>query len=99
MLIPGVRVIRYLQPAQDPTGAAAASAVYSFHQQAADPAVAPGPQASQELARTFQTSAGQQLSLTATAVATPKKGALSARALHGPGRSRTMETATRPPKL
>ena len=71
VLIPGVTVIRYLQPAQDPAGAAAASAVYSFHQQAADPAVTPGPQASQVLARTFQTSAGQQFSLTATAVATP----------------------------
>ena len=71
VLIPGVRVIRYLQPAQDPAGAAAASAVYSFHQQAADPAVTPGPQASQLLARTFQTATGQQFSLTATAVATP----------------------------
>ena len=71
VLIPGVTVIRYLQPAQDPAGTAAASAVYSFHQQAADPAVTPGPQASQVLARTFQTSAAQRLSLTATAVATP----------------------------
>jgi arabinofuranan 3-O-arabinosyltransferase len=70
VLIPGVKVTRYLQPAQDPAGAQAASAVYSFHQQAADPAVTPGPQASPVLARTFQTSAGQ-LSLTATAVATP----------------------------
>jgi arabinofuranan 3-O-arabinosyltransferase len=73
VLIPGVKVTRYLQPAQDPAGAQAASAVYSFHQQAADPAVTPGPQASQPLARTFQTSAGQ-FSLTATAVATPGSG-------------------------
>ncbi len=71
VLIPGVTVTRYLQPAQDPAGAAAASAVYAFHQQAADPAVTPGPQASQALARTFQTSARQQFSLTAAAVATP----------------------------
>jgi arabinofuranan 3-O-arabinosyltransferase len=71
LLIPGVKVTRYLQPAQDPAGAAAASAVYSFHQQAADAAVTPGPQASQVLARTFQTSARQRFSLTATAVAAP----------------------------
>ncbi len=76
VLIPGVRVTRYLQPAEDPAGTRAASAVYSFHQQAPPATGEPGPQASQVLARTFQTppalvSSGQQVSLTATAVALP----------------------------
>ena len=42
VLIPGVTVTRYLQPAEDPAGTAAASTVYSFHQQAAPPAAAHG---------------------------------------------------------
>jgi arabinofuranan 3-O-arabinosyltransferase len=71
VLIPGVKVTRYLQPAEDPAGAAAASTVYSFHQQVSSPAVAPGAQASEVLARTFQATAAQRVSLTAIAVATP----------------------------
>jgi arabinofuranan 3-O-arabinosyltransferase len=84
VLIPGVRVIRYLQPAEDPAGTLASSAVYSFRQQAApatgpvqDPVTGePGPQASQVLARTFQmppalVSSGQPVTETATAVAVP----------------------------
>jgi arabinofuranan 3-O-arabinosyltransferase len=71
VLIPGVTVTRYLRPAEDPAGAAAASAVYSFHQQAPPPAATPGsPQASPALARTFRSPAAQQVSVTATAVAT-----------------------------
>lgn len=71
VLIPGVTVTRYLQPAEDLAGTAAASTVYSF-QQAASPAAAPdSSQASEVLARTFQVPAAQQLSMTATAVATP----------------------------
>jgi arabinofuranan 3-O-arabinosyltransferase len=71
VLIPGVKVTRYLQPAEDPAGTAAASTVYSFHQQAASPATVSGPPASQVLARTFQAAAAQRVSMTATAVATP----------------------------
>jgi hypothetical protein len=86
VLIPGVTVTRYLEPAEDPAGTRAASAVYSFEQQAASPGAAPGPQASEVLARTFQTpafqaassgasasgaSGAQQASVTASAVATP----------------------------
>jgi arabinofuranan 3-O-arabinosyltransferase len=71
VLIPGVKVTRYLQPAEDPAGTAAASAVYSFHQQTASPAAAQGPQPSQVLARTFQAPAAQRVSMTATAVAAP----------------------------
>ncbi|MGH3244999.1 MAG: alpha-(1-_3)-arabinofuranosyltransferase domain-containing protein, partial [Trebonia sp.] len=71
VLIPGVKVTRYLQPAEDPAGAVAASTVYSFHQQVASPAAGPGTQASGVLARTFRVPAAQRVSLTATAVATP----------------------------
>ena len=75
VLVPGVRVTRYLQPAEDSAGGQAASAVYSFRQQAAAPAsasaAAAAPQASQLLARTFQLPAAQGVSLTAVAVAVP----------------------------
>lgn len=71
VLIPGVTVTRYLEPAQDPAGARAASTVYSFRQQVTSPAVTPGPRASPLLARTFQTSAPQRFTVTAAAVATP----------------------------
>ncbi len=71
VLIPGVRVTRYLQPAEDPAGTQAASTVYSFRQEAPSPAAAPGPQASQVLARTFQVPAAQSFSVTAAAVAVP----------------------------
>jgi arabinofuranan 3-O-arabinosyltransferase len=74
VLIPGVTVTRYLRPAEDPAGTAAASTVYSFHQQAASPAATPGgPRASQVLARTFQAPAARRVSVTATAV--PAQGA------------------------
>jgi arabinofuranan 3-O-arabinosyltransferase len=71
VLIPGVRVTRYLQPAEDPAGTRADSAVYSFRQQAASPAAASGPRASQALARTFQVTGEQQVGMTAAAVAVP----------------------------
>ncbi|HEX8007008.1 MAG TPA: discoidin domain-containing protein, partial [Trebonia sp.] len=71
VLIPGVKVTRYLQPAEDPAGASAASTVYSFSQQAPSPASGAGPRASQVMARTFRVPAAQRLSMKATAVATP----------------------------
>jgi arabinofuranan 3-O-arabinosyltransferase len=70
VLVPGVTVTRYLEPAQDPAGARAASTVYSFQQQQPSPATS-GPQASRVLARTFQTSGPQAFTVTASAVATP----------------------------
>jgi arabinofuranan 3-O-arabinosyltransferase len=71
VLIPGVRVTRYLQPAEDPAGAAAPAAAYSFRQQAISPATASGPPASQVLARTFQVPSAARFSVTAAAVAVP----------------------------
>jgi arabinofuranan 3-O-arabinosyltransferase len=77
VLIPGVTVTRYLQPAEDPAGTAAASTVYSFQQQAASPATAASAlgggagSTSGVLARTFAAPAAQQVSMTAAAVATP----------------------------
>jgi len=76
VLIPGVQVTRYLQPAEDPAGTAAASTVYSFGQQAPSPATGSGPLSGdggtgQVLARTFQAPSAQRVSVTAAAVATP----------------------------
>ena len=94
VLIPGVKVTRYLQPAEDPAGTAAASTVYSFHQQA-DPAATANGSGSQVLARTFQAPAGPQVSVTASAVAT--QGAALDRLISGlapAGRSTFQVTAT-----
>lgn len=63
VLIPGVTVTKYLQPAEDPAGAAAPSAVYSFSRQPADTS----------LARTFTTPAAASLGL--NMAATPEPGA------------------------
>jgi arabinofuranan 3-O-arabinosyltransferase len=76
VLVPGVRVTRYLRPAQDTAGTSATSAVYSFRQ---SPAAAPtsgvaataAPQASQVLARTFQVRSAHVASVTAAAVPAP----------------------------
>ena len=71
VLIPGVTVTRYLQPAEDLAGTAAASTVYSFQQTAAPAATPESAQASQVLARTFEAPHPQQVSMAAIAVATP----------------------------
>ena len=53
VLIPGVTVTRLLQPAQDPAGRQAASAVFSFHQQVPSPSTYADPAATPPMARTF----------------------------------------------
>jgi arabinofuranan 3-O-arabinosyltransferase len=83
--IPGVRVIRYLQPAEDPAGSQAASAVYSFQQQ---PSATAG-----VLARTFQAPTSQQVTMTATAVATPGAGLSRLLARLAPGGPSTFRVA------
>jgi len=72
VLIPGVSVTRFLEPAQDPAGTAAPAAAYSFSQQVASPLVTAGPQASEVLARTFQVPSAEQVSVTGMAV--PRAG-------------------------
>jgi arabinofuranan 3-O-arabinosyltransferase len=71
ILIPGVTVTRYLEPAQDPVGPAAPSVAYSFEQQVASPSVAVGPQASDVLARTFQVASAQRVTVAGLAVPVP----------------------------
>jgi arabinofuranan 3-O-arabinosyltransferase len=73
VLIPGVTVTRYLEPAQDPAGTAAPSVTYSFEQQVASPSVAVGPQASEVLARTFQVPSAERVTVAGLAV--PEAGA------------------------
>ena len=53
VLIPGVRVTRLLQPAEDPAGQQAPSAVFSFHQQVPSPSAFADPAAIAPMARTF----------------------------------------------
>jgi arabinofuranan 3-O-arabinosyltransferase len=74
VLIPGVRVRRFLQPAQDQAGADAAgtsSEAFSFQQQLPSPALLANAAAYSPLARTFVTSGSRRLRMTATAVALP----------------------------
>src|SRR5712691_4408916 len=74
VLIPGIRVTRYLQPPQDAAGQLASAVSYSFGQQALAASSASGqtvrPAASTPLARVFTTS-GQELTVTGTATVTP----------------------------
>jgi arabinofuranan 3-O-arabinosyltransferase len=68
VLIPGVTVTRYLEPAEDPADTTAPSVAYSFEQQVASPSVAVGPQASEVLARTFQVPSAQRVTVAGLAV-------------------------------
>ncbi|HUN32199.1 MAG TPA: alpha-(1-_3)-arabinofuranosyltransferase family protein [Trebonia sp.] len=70
VLIPGVRVTRYLEPAEDPAGTVAPSVAYSFSQSAASPLDAAGPQSSEVLARTFLVPSVQRVTVTGQAVPT-----------------------------
>jgi arabinofuranan 3-O-arabinosyltransferase len=74
VLIPGVRVTRLLQPAQDPAGRQAASAVYSFHQQVPSPSALADPVATAPMARTFTLAAPVTLHPQASALAVPGPG-------------------------
>ena len=71
MLIPGVRVTRFLQPAQDAAGRLAPSLAFSFQQQIPSPATLADAAAYPPLARTFVTPGPENLRLRATAVALP----------------------------
>ena len=71
VLIPGVRVTRFLQPAQDAAGRLAPSLAFSFQQQIPSPATLADAAAYPPLARTFVTPGPGELRLRATAVALP----------------------------
>ena len=74
VLIPGVRVTRLLQPAEDPAGRQAASAVFSFHQQVPSPFTFADPAATPPMARTFTVPRPATLRLQASALAVPGPG-------------------------
>ena len=74
VLIPGVRVTRLLQPAQDPAGRQAASAVFSFHQQVPSPSALADPAATAPMARTFSVASPVTLRPRASALALPGPG-------------------------
>jgi arabinofuranan 3-O-arabinosyltransferase len=71
VLIPGVRVTRLLQPAQDPAGQQAASFAFSFHQQVPSPFADANPAATAPLARTFTLAGPATLRPQASALALP----------------------------
>jgi arabinofuranan 3-O-arabinosyltransferase len=74
VLIPGVRVTRLLQPAEDPAGERAASVVFSFHQQVPSPFAFADPGATAAMARTFVVTRPATLRLQASALALPGPG-------------------------
>ncbi len=71
VLIPGIRVTRYLQPAEDPAGQQAPSDVFSFQLQSPLVSGQASPVAGLPLARTFTTASTQQLAVKAVAQARP----------------------------
>ncbi|HEV3294114.1 MAG TPA: alpha-(1-_3)-arabinofuranosyltransferase family protein, partial [Streptosporangiaceae bacterium] len=74
VLIPGVRVTRLLQPAQDPAGfrvRPAAPSAFSFHQQVPSPFADADPAATAPLARTFTLAGPATLRPQASALALP----------------------------
>jgi arabinofuranan 3-O-arabinosyltransferase len=74
VLVPGVRVTRLLQPAEDPAGRQAAPAVFSFHQQVPSPVTFADPAGTAPMARTFTVPEAAELRLSATALAVPGAG-------------------------
>ena len=74
VLIPGVRVTRLLQPAEDPAGRQAASTVFSFHQQVPSPFALADPAATAPMARTFTVAGPVTLRPQASALAVPGPG-------------------------
>lgn len=68
VLIPGVRVTRYLQPSEDRSGITAPAVAYSFQQQVSSPYTQPGPATRQPMAREFSTPTAQSLKFRASAV-------------------------------
>ena len=65
---------RLLQPAQDPAGTQAASAVFSFHQQVPSPTALADPAATAPMARTFSVAVPVTLRPRASALALPGPG-------------------------
>jgi arabinofuranan 3-O-arabinosyltransferase len=84
VLIPGVRVTRLLQLAQDPLGR---QAVFSFHQQVPSPFAFADPAATPPMARAFTTARSASWSVRAFALALPGPGldALLGRLASPPG--------------
>ncbi|MGH3255969.1 MAG: alpha-(1-_3)-arabinofuranosyltransferase domain-containing protein [Streptosporangiaceae bacterium] len=74
VLIPGVRVTRLLQPAEDPAGRQAASVVFSFSQQVPSPFAFADPTATAPMTRTFTVADPATLDLEASALAMPGPG-------------------------
>ena len=74
VLIPGVRVTRLLQPAEDPAGRQAASVAFSFRQQVPSPFAFADPTATGPMARTFTVADPERLDLNASALALPGPG-------------------------
>ena len=74
VLIPGVRVTRLLQPAEDPAGQQAPSTVFSFHQQVPSPFAYADPAATAPMARVFTVARPATLRLSASALALPGPG-------------------------
>ena len=66
--VPGVRVTRFLQPAQDPAGPAPS---FSFHRDTATTFGLPGAPPEPSLDRTFTTSAAQRFAVSASVTAVP----------------------------
>ena len=69
--IPGVRVTRYLRPAQDPAGRAAPVIVFSFSRQVPSPASLANVSAYPPLARTFATASSARFRFAASGMAVP----------------------------
>jgi arabinofuranan 3-O-arabinosyltransferase len=74
VLIPGIRVTRLLQPAEDPAGQQATSEVFSFHQQVPSPFAYADPAATAPMARSFTVARPATLRLQASALALPGPG-------------------------
>ena len=74
VLIPGVRVTRLLQPAEDPAGRQAASTAFSFHQQVPTPFSFADPAAVPPMARTYTLASPVTMRLRASALAVPGLG-------------------------
>src|SRR4029077_20313586 len=77
VLIPGVRVTTYLQPAQDAAGAAAPAVAYSFSQVAPSPYGQTATASAGDLDRRFVTPTASQLTARITAVPQPEPGLAS----------------------
>jgi arabinofuranan 3-O-arabinosyltransferase len=71
VLIPGVRVTSYLQPAEDPAGEQAPAVAYSFAQPAPAPYGEASPPGTGDLDRVFVTPAASQLTAHITALPEP----------------------------